>query len=155
MKNGFTLIELVITLAILALLATAAAPVMHLSAQRTKEQALRRALWDLRDAIDAYKQAGDDGLIARPADRSGYPPTLNVLVEGVDNIQNPAKGKVFFLRQIPRDPFALDHDAPAADTWGKRSYASPHDEPKEGDDVYDVYSLASGVGLDSRPYREW
>lgn len=153
--RGFTLIELMVTLAILALLATAATPMLQMTAKRQREEQLRRALWEIRDAIDAYKQAGDDGIIARPADKTGYPSSLKTLVDGAENVADPKKGKVYFLRNIPRDPFAADPELPAEATWDKRSYRSSFDAPKEGEDVYDVHSTSGEVGLNGRLYREW
>jgi general secretion pathway protein G len=153
--RGFTLIELVITLAIVALLASVAAPLADLTVQRVKEHELRRALRDIRDGIDAYKQASDDGRIVKKPGESGYPRKLEDLVEGVEDLKSPKKDKMYFLRRIPRDPLATEGELTAAQTWGKRSYASPPDEPKEGDDVFDVYTLASGRGINGRPYREW
>jgi general secretion pathway protein G len=152
---GFTLIELLVALVLLALLVTSAAPLMQLSAKRNKEQELKKSLWQIRDAIDAYKQAADDGLIKKPADQSGYPASLQQLVSGVDNIQDPKKRKIFFMRNIPRDPFATDATASAEETWGKRSYSSSFDMPEEGDDVYDVYSLSHEVGINQQAYGEW
>jgi len=153
--QGFTLIELLVTLVLLALVLTSAAPVMQLTAQRSKEQELRRALWQIRDAIDAYKQASDDGLIKRNFDATGYPRSLQILVNGVENSKDPKKRKIYFLRQIPRDPFASDQSLRPDETWLKRSYASSFEEPAEGDDVYDVHSMSSVKGLDGRPYSEW
>jgi general secretion pathway protein G len=157
MTKGFTLIELVITLAILALLATIAAPVLQLNAKRMKEEQLRRALWEIRDGIDAYKQASDEGKIARKAGSSGYPSSLVELVRGVERVQSSAnsKSKIYFLRQIPRDPFSPDSEVAAEDTWGKRNYESSHESPEEGEDVFDVYSLSRGKGLNGVPYKEW
>jgi general secretion pathway protein G len=97
----------------------------------------------------------DAGLIARPAGGSGYPPNLQVLVDGEVNAQTPQANKLYFLRRIPRDPFAADTVTSAADTWGLRSYESPPDDPKPGRDVFDVYSKTSGNGLDGRAYRQW
>ncbi|MGZ8961162.1 MAG: type II secretion system protein [Methylophilaceae bacterium] len=155
LHKGFTLIELLVTLVLLALVLTSAAPVMQLTAQRSKEQELRRALWQIRDAIDAYKQASDDGLIKRNIDATGYPPSLQVLVKGVENSRDAKKRKIYFLRQIPRDPFASDPTLRAEETWAKRSYSSSFEEPAEGNDVYDVHSMSSGKGMDGRPYSEW
>ena len=153
--QGFTLIELVITVAIVALLASVALPVSELAVQRTKEQELRRTLRQIRDAIDLYKQASDEGRIRKSVGDSGYPKKLEELAEGVDDQKSPKKDKVYFLRRIPRDPLNADPTLSAAATWGKRSYASPPDDPKEGDDVFDVFSLAHGKGINGQPYRDW
>lgn len=153
--RGFTLIELVITLAILALLASVAVPVAQLAVQRSKEQELRRSLWQVRAAIDAYKRSYDEGRIARRLNATGYPPTLEALVEGVEDQRSPDKRRIYFLRRLPRDPLHPDAGVAAAATWGKRSYASPPADPREGDDVYDVYSRAAGVGLNGTPYAKW
>lgn len=153
--TGFTLIELVVTIAILGLLATVAMPFAQLVQQRQKEAELRAHLMQIRTAIDAYKQAVLEKRIAAPADASGYPPELDVLWEGVPDITKPDDSKIYFLRRLPRDPFFPDASAEPAATWGKRSYASPPEDPQEGDDVYDVYSLSSKTGLNGVPYREW
>jgi general secretion pathway protein G len=153
--RGFTLIELVITLAIVALLASIAMPLADLTVQRTREHELRRSLRDIRDGIDAYKQASDDGRILKKPNESGYPHRLEELVDGIEDLKNPKKEKIYFLRRIPRDHLATDGELTAAQTWGKRSYASPPDEPTDGEDVFDVYSLAPGRGINGRPYREW
>ncbi|MHB1176605.1 MAG: prepilin-type N-terminal cleavage/methylation domain-containing protein [Sulfuriferula sp.] len=156
--RGFTLLELLVTVVIVGLLATIALPMTELSVQRSKEQELHRDLREIRSAIDAYKKMWDvpNGPIQKEGlDNSGYPKTLNVLVEGVEDSKSPTHRKIYFLRRIPRDPFSRDTTSPAADTWGKRSYKSPPDDPQEGDDVYDVYTLSKGVGLNGVPYREW
>jgi general secretion pathway protein G len=153
--SGFTLVELVITVAIIALLASAAIPVNELAVQRSQEQDLRRALREIRHAIDQYKQATEEGRIRRAIGESGYPKRLEDLVEGADDEKSPKKDRIYFLRRIPRDPFHADVSAPASATWGKRSYASPPDDPREGEDVFDVYSLAAGKGINGRPYRDW
>jgi general secretion pathway protein G len=153
--RGFTLIELVITVAIVALLASVALPVSELAVQRTKEQELRRTLRQVREAVDAYKQASDEGRIRKSVGDSGYPKKLEDLAEGVEDLKSPKKDKIYFMRRIPRDPFNADPTLSAAGTWGKRSYASPPDDPKEGDDVFDVFSVAQGKGINGQPYRDW
>jgi general secretion pathway protein G len=152
---GFTLIEVAVTVAIVGILAAAAVPVLEMSAQRAKESELRADLRQIREALDAYRKAGDDGRIAKDAGGSGYPKNLEDLVVGVEDITSPNKARVYFLRRLPRDPFSADPALPAADTWGKRSYASPPDAPQAGDDVYDVYSLSPRIGLNGVPYRQW
>jgi general secretion pathway protein G len=153
--RGFTLIELVITVAIVAVLASVALPLNELAVQRAKEQDLRRALRDIRDAIDAHKQAFDEGRMQKKLGESGYPKRLEDLMAGVEDQKSPKKERIYFLRRIPRDPLSDDGSKAAADTWGKRSYASPPDEPRDGDDVFDVYSLSTATGINGRPYREW
>jgi general secretion pathway protein G len=123
--------------------------------QRGKESELRSALREIRGAIDAYKAASEQGTIAVAADASGYPAELKLLVEGVEDARSPEKTKIYFLRRLPRDPFFPDAAASAEESWGLRSYASPPDSPQPGDDVFDVYSLASGKGLNGVPYHEW
>jgi general secretion pathway protein G len=154
--RGFTIIELVITLGIVALLATAVAPSATLMFQREREAELRTSLRTLRTAIDAYKKAADQGRIEKKADESGYPPDLRVLVDGVEDKASPKEGvMIYFLRRIPPDPFWPDATTPPAEQWGLRSYASPPDAPEEGDDVFDVYTRSARVGLNGVPLREW
>jgi general secretion pathway protein G len=154
-RQGFTLVELVVTVAIVGILALAVTPLAEMSARRHKESELRAALRELRGALDAYRRAVDEGKVERKADESGYPRRLEDLVSGVDNRLEPGKGKLYFLRRLPRDPFVADAALAAAETWGKRSYDSPPDAPREGSDVFDVYSLAPGSGLNGVAYREW
>ena len=154
-RRGFTLIELVVTLVIVGLLASAAVPLIELTVKRNREQDLRSALREIRTAIDAYKLAADQGRVHRTTLESGYPPTLSVLVEGVPDARSPDKRVIYFLRRLPADPNFPDANANPAATWGKRSYASPPDRPEEGEDVFDVYSLSDKAGLNGRPYRTW
>jgi general secretion pathway protein G len=141
--------------AIVALLASAALPVTELVVQRTKETELRRSLRQIRDAIDAYKLAWEEGRVRKSIDESGYPKNLEQLAEGVEDEKSPKRAKIYFLRRIPRDPFNAESGIPAAATWGKRSYSSAPDEPREGSDVFDVFSLAPGKASDGRPYKDW
>lgn len=153
-ERGFSLVEVVITVAIVALLATIAAPLAETVVRRGKEQDLKIALYQIRDAIDAYKLASDASFIEKSGDATGYPPSLDVLVEGVRDVRSVTGEKIYFLRRIPRDPFA-DPRLEASLTWGLRSYESAPDDPRPGDDVFDVYSLSPGNGLNGIPYREW
>jgi general secretion pathway protein G len=156
MNRGFTLIEMVITVAIVSLLASAVLPMAELVAQRSKEQDLRIALRQIRGALDAYRQAVDEGRVTGSIQKSGFPSTLKVLVDGVVDTSSPdRKHKIYFLRRIPRDPMFTDPAKPDDETWGIRSYASSFDAPEEGDDVFDVYSLSPEVGLNGISYRNW
>ena len=154
-SGGFSLIELMVTLAILALLASMAVPFAQLVQQRHKETELREALRQIRTALDAYKQSVKEGRVDAPADSSGYPPDLDVLWRGVADKTKPDATRIYFIRRLPRDPFYPDSAAPPAATWGQRSYASPPDTPAPGRDVFDVYSLSPATGLNGVPYREW
>lgn len=152
---GFTLIELLISVVIVGLLASITVPLAELAIQRNKESELRQALRDIRRGLDAYKRAVDEGRVASNPLASGYPPTLDILVQGVSDIRNPDKNaRLYFLRRIPRDPFA-DPQIDPARSWGKRSYSSSGDDPSEGDDVFDVYSRSEGTGLNGVRYRLW
>ena len=211
-RRGFTLIELMVALAIVGILAAGLFPLSELNARREREQELRRGLREIREAIDAYKRATDEGRVARAADASGYPPNLEVLVAGVPAVigapaapggaaapgatgapagagatvagvaasatppgvgatlsagaaGRPAPAtvssssieakRIYFLRRLPADPFAPNPGSNPARTWGKRSYASAPDTPSEGADVFDVYSISEGSGLNGMPYRQW
>ena len=159
--KGFTLIELVVTVAIVGVLASAVLPVLQLSVQRAKENVLRANLREIREAIDAYKKLADveNGPIKKIVGQTGYPPNLDVLVEGVIDEKDPNKRKIRFLRRIPLDPMqpvnAINSTNGVVSNWGLRSYASEANDPREGDDVYDVYSLSKQVGINGLPYANW
>jgi general secretion pathway protein G len=146
--KGFTLIELLITVAILALLASVAMPLAEVTVQRGKESDLRRSLREVREAIDAYKRASEDGAIEKAVSKSGYPPSLAALVEGVADKRDAKGGRIYFLRRVPADPVS-------GQEWGLRSYASAADAPRPGQDVFDVFSRSEQLGLNGIAYREW
>ena len=150
--HGFTLIELLVVMAVMGVLALTVFPMAELSVQRDKERELKRALWEIREAIDAYKKAADAGLIAFNANlETGYPPDLKVLVEGVPSTK---VGKLMFLRRLPRDPFS-DSRLPAEQTWQVRSYYSSDEKPEAGQDVYDVSSRSVKAGLNGTALKDW
>jgi general secretion pathway protein G len=153
--RGFTLVELMIVVAIMAVLASSAMPLYELTSQREKEKELRVALRQIREALDAYKRAIVDGRIARKADESEYPRKLEDLVVGMPDAKDPEKRKIYFLRRLPRDPMSADPALSNADTWGKRAYESPPDNPQEGNDVFDVYSYSQQIGLNGIAYDKW
>lgn len=153
---GFSIIELLVVLAVLGVLASVALPLAEVVQTRKKEEQLHRALSEVRDAIDAYKRAVDEGRITPKPTTSGFPPSLDVLVEGVS--VSSARGgseRIYFLRRIPADPMYADPLVSARLQWGLRSYASSADRPEAGDDVYDVFSKSAITGLNGIPYRDW
>lgn len=152
--RGFSLIELMVSLALIALFATLAQPLYELTVRRSQESELRDALRKIRDALDAYRQAGEEGRIPIQLGESGYPKSLDLLVKDIPDARSPEAAPMHFLRRIPRDPFA-DPAVKAEASWGLRSYASPYDQPRPGNDVYDVYSLSPGTGINGIPYRQW
>ena len=153
--KGFTLVEMVITVAIVGLLATAAFPLAELGVRRAKEQDLRIALRTLRNGLDEYKAASDAGRIEKELDASGYPPTLDALALGVVDIMSPNGRMMYFLRKVPRDPFYPDGSAPASATWALRSYDSGPQDPQPGEDVFDIHSTSTRTGLNGVDYAIW
>ena len=146
---GFTLLELMVAVSILLVLATMALPVAKVRIKRGKEVELRRALREMRNAVDRYKDAADQGLTAVEADTEGYPPTLETLVDGVPLAGKPDR-RVRFLRRIPRDPFT------ASTNWGLRSVQDPPDSRSwNGKNVFDVYSRSAGIAMDGTRYADW
>ncbi|MDR1349984.1 MAG: type II secretion system GspH family protein [Zoogloeaceae bacterium] len=152
--SGFSFIELMITLAIMAVLVAVAVPLLQINMQRQKERELRTALTEIREALDAYKRASEQGRITLRIDESGYPSSLEQLVMGVEDERSPNRQKMYFLRRLPIDPM-LPPPSDGKPAWGLRSYESPSDYPAEGEDVFDVYSLSDKVGLNGVPYRKW
>jgi general secretion pathway protein G len=150
--RGFTLIEMLVVMVVLAILASVALPLAEMEVKRSREAELQRALWELRDAIDAYHAAYASGRLVQRPGSSGYPPDLRTLVDGVPDAIEFGKTH-YFLRRLPRDPMVPDV-APER-VWGLRSYASAPNDPRPGDDVYDVFSQSTAVALDGRPYRSW
>ncbi len=156
--KGFTLIELIVTVTIVAVLASVAMPMLKMTVQRSKENELRANLRQIREAIDAYKKAADDGRIKKSIEDTGYPPNLEILVSGVVNEKDANKNKLKFLRRIPLDPMTPVTNAESDDlpnNWGLRSYASEAADPVAGDDVFDVYSQSQQLGINGVPYSKW
>lgn len=154
--RGFTLIELLVVMAILGILAAAVLPLGETLLVAQKERELKRSLQEIRGALDAYKKVSDQNASSgATATGSGYPPSLQALVEGQVDNRPQAKGKmVYFLRAIPRDPFA-EPQLPADQTWKLRSYASPASRSEPGADVYDVHSSSTAKSLDGSAYAQW
>jgi len=153
-RAGFTLIELLVTVALVSVMASIAAPAGELLVKRSRERVLRENLRDLRTAIDQYKRASDQGRIARQIDESGYPRRLTDLL-GMRDQKDPNNGTMRFLRKLPRNPMNPDTTLPAERTWGLRSYASTHDNPQPGRDIFDVYPLSEGKGINGVAYKQW
>jgi general secretion pathway protein G len=153
--RGFTMIELLVVMAVLGVLAAAVMPLGETLVRAQRERELRQALIEIRQALDDYKRAADAGIIDRAVGDSGYPANLSVMVIGVADARAPQAGKAhYFLRRIPRDPFADSH-LPAEQTWRLRSYASPPERPEAGVDVFDVHSSSDGIALDGTAYARW
>jgi general secretion pathway protein G len=145
-ERGLTLVELIVTVAILAILAGGAAPIARYKIKRDKERELRYDLWTMREAIDKYKDAADKGAFQTKVDSQNYPPDLETLVEGVD-VQSK---KVKFLRRIPIDPMTGKQE------WGLRSMQDdPTSDSFGGQSVFDIYSKSQGTALDGTKYSDW
>ncbi len=145
-EAGLTLVELIVTVAILAIVASAAVPVARFQVKREKERELRYDLWQMRDAIDHYKDAADKNAFQTKVDSQNYPPDLQTLVDGVD-VQGK---KVRFLRRIPVDPMTGKNE------WGMRSMQDdPDADSWGGQSVFDVYSKSDGTALDGTKYKDW
>jgi general secretion pathway protein G len=145
-QSGFTLVELIIATAILAILTGLAIPLAKVTIKRERERELRHALWELRDGIDRYKDAADRGAFQIKVGSEGYPPDLDTLVNGVD----VGGKKLKFLRRVPMDPMSGNSD------WGLRSM---QDDPKsdswDGNNVFDVFTKSQGIALDGTKYKDW
>jgi len=146
--HGFTLLELIVATTILSILTLMALPLARVTIQREKEKQLRQALWDIRDAIDRYKDATDRQLLGQTkVDTMGYPPDLDTLVKG---IEGQGGKKYRFLRSIPTDPMTKSKE------WGMRSVQDDPDSTSwGGQDVFDVYTKSEGEGLDGTKYKDW
>jgi general secretion pathway protein G len=145
-QRGFTLIELIVTITILTVLAMMALPLAGLTAKRERERELRHDLWEMRDAIDRYKDAADRGAFQSKLDSGNYPPDLDTLVKGVD----VGGKKLKFLRRIPVDPMTKNTD------WGMRSMQDdPDSDSWGGQSVFDVYTKSQGDALDGTKYKDW
>ena len=152
-RSGYSFVELIVVSALLAILASAAVPLATVTMQRQREIELRRALRDVRSAIDRYKDAVDLGTINVPdrdLDAAGYPPDLETLVAGEELAGDEAGRRLKFLRRVPRDPLTR------STTWGLRAYQDAPDARRwGGGNVYDIYSRSDGVALDGTRYRDW
>ena len=153
--RGFTLIEMLVTVAIVGLLSTIAFPMLELAERRSNERELREALRLIRTALDSYKQAVDEGRIVEDTKGTGYPPSLDILVSGVADAKSPSRDKkIYFLRKIPRDPVGQVAQGGAAE-WALRSYASSPNDPQPGADIFDIHSRSLATGLNGVAYKDW
>ena len=152
--RGFSIIELTVTAAILAVLATVAFPMVSLERQRAHERELKGALREVRGALDAYKRAVDDGKIQKPRTVSGYPVNLEQLAQPHANLRDPSAPPLRFLRRVPRDPFRPPN-LEAGMSWGVVAYISTDRRGGATEDVYDIFSLSPRLGLNGTPYRDW
>lgn len=153
--RGFTIIELLVVMAILGILSVAIMPLSEMLVTSQRERELKQALWEIRSAIDEYKKVVTSVDNAVPNSAAGYPPNLQVLVDGITHPKPEAGGRhVYFLRTIPRDPFA-DKALPADQTWRLRSFTSPSEKPAPGAEVFDVHSSSDGEALNGSRYAKW
>jgi general secretion pathway protein G len=145
--RGFTLIELIVAATILSILTLMALPLARVTIKREKEKQLRQALWEMRDAIDRYKDMADRGMFQTKVDSQNYPPDLDTLVKGVEG---QAGKKYRFLRSIPTDPMTNSKE------WGMRSMQDdPDSDSWGGQNVFDVFTKSEGTGLDNTKYKDW
>lgn len=154
-QRGFTLVEMMVTLTLMAILATAALPVLEKQVQRQKEEKLELALRQIREAIDSWYDVSKEGQIDVSPDDTHYPPDLTALVKGVQDKKSPNEKKIYFLRSIPRDPFCDCDEKSAEQTWRIRSYKNPPGDYSPGSDVYDISSSSRATGLNGVPYAQW
>lgn len=153
--RGFTIIELLVVMAILGILSVAIMPLSEMLLISQKERELKQALWEIRGAIDEYKKVVTSVDNAVPNSATGYPANLQLLVDGITHPKPEAGGRhVYFLRTMPRDPFA-DKALPADKTWRLRSFTSPPENPEPGAEVFDVHSSSDAEALDGSRYAKW
>ena len=155
LSAGFTIIELLVVMAILGILSIAVMPLSEMLVTSQKERELKQALWEIRGAIDEYKKVATSVENNAPNNEVGYPPNLQILVDGIKHPKPDAGGRhVYFLRTLPRDPFA-DRALAADKTWRLRSFTSPAENPEPGAEVYDVHSSSDAIALDGSSYAKW
>lgn len=156
-QKGLTLVELLVTLALVGIAAAVVLPFGAMMETRAKEAELRVALRTIRKALDDYKAAADAGLIDKPTGSSGYPPNLDVLATGVPRSAATGLGSLpfVFLRQVPRNPFYPDRAAPAADSWNLRAYGAAAGDFRTGRDVFDISPRTDRAALDGTQLSDW
>jgi len=154
-QQGFTLIEMMVTLSLLATLAAASLPLLEKQGQRHKEEQLQTALRQIRQALDDYQRAAIEGRIEKKADEAGYPKNLKALTEGVVDKTLPNKRKIYFMRRLPRDPMCDCEGKADEETWRVRSSTNDAGNFSPGSDIYDVVSSSQAYGLNGVPYAQW